>query len=256
MKHDHAPFTPPNCNRPNPAARQAYAASPSADQRQIEDRVRRFLPLVHNAAWHIYGTGRDGMEVEDLVQVGLIALTDCARRHEGHVEERGEDGFAAYAKMRVRGAMFDCLRKSAAASRGAMKRMAARERERAGFLSLHGREPSLAELAELLGIDQASLLGIEAENIQLGSIDLLYDETSTAFADDELDPFQALAEQQDSAALTACIAQLPERLQTVLQLYFVEELNLTEIAEVLEVSVPRVHQLKASALLKLREVLT
>ena len=51
------------------------------------------------------------------------------------------------------------------------------------------------------------------------------------------------------------MVELPERLQLVLQLYFVEELNLTEIAEVLEVSVPRVHQLKAQALVKLRDLM-
>jgi RNA polymerase sigma factor FliA len=51
------------------------------------------------------------------------------------------------------------------------------------------------------------------------------------------------------------VVLLPERLQLVLQLFFVEELNLTEIAEVLEVSVPRIHQLKAQAMLKLRALM-
>jgi RNA polymerase sigma factor for flagellar operon FliA len=55
--------------------------------------------------------------------------------------------------------------------------------------------------------------------------------------------------------VAAAIAGLPERLQMVIQLYFVEELNLAEIAEVLSVSVPRVHQLKAQALDKLRAAL-
>ncbi len=246
MIHHHGSF-----GRPNQAARQAYASPAHADQRAVEDRVRRFLPLVHKAAWHIYGAGRDGMEIEDLVQTGLAALTECARRHQGP----GEDGFAAYAKMRVRGAMFDVLRKSAPGTRGAMKRIAACEREKAAFRASSGREPALAELAKLLNIDQAAVLSLEQENIRLGSLDALYDDRSKAFADEEPDPFQLLAEQEDGETLTRCIAQLPERLQTVLQLYFVEELNLAEIAQILDVSIPRIHQLKASALGKMREML-
>ena len=57
-----------------------------------------------------------------------------------------------------------------------------------------------------------------------------------------------LADSEQSAELADVLATLPERLQLVLQLYFVEELNLAEIAAVLEVSIPRVHQLKAEAL--------
>ncbi|MDP4360525.1 sigma-70 family RNA polymerase sigma factor, partial [Escherichia coli] len=63
------------------------------------------------------------------------------------------------------------------------------------------------------------------------------------------------ADEQSRGAVVAAIAGLPERLQMVIQLYFVEELNLAEIAEVLSVSVPRVHQLKAQALDKLRAAL-
>jgi RNA polymerase sigma factor FliA len=62
-----------------------------------------------------------------------------------------------------------------------------------------------------------------------------------------------LADEEMREALVAAIADLPERLRLVVSLYFVEELNLSEIAEVLSVSVPRVHQLKAQALGKLRE---
>lgn len=60
---------------------------------------------------------------------------------------------------------------------------------------------------------------------------------------------------QDNARLGEAMVQLPDRLKLVLQLYFVEELNLTEIAQVLEVSVPRVHQLKAQALVKIRQLM-
>ncbi|MXP13659.1 sigma-70 family RNA polymerase sigma factor [Altererythrobacter confluentis] len=246
MMNAYATFSP----RAVRSAQTAYA-----DPRVIEDRVRRFLPLVHKAAWHIYGAGRDGLEVEDLVQAGLVALTDCARRHEPPATGEVEDGFAAYAKMRVRGAMFDCLRKLAPASRGTMKRLAQSSRHRAEFLGQHGREPSPAELAQLLGISPEAMLALEGEQIHLTPLDSIYDDTAAAFAEPEADAFAQLCDAQESSRLAECIANLPERLQLVLQLYFIEELNLAEIAGVLEVSVPRVHQLKAGALDKLKTML-
>ncbi len=245
MKHAHSAFT-------------VHAASAHAgytDPRVIEDRVRRFLPLVHKSAWHIYGAGRDGLEVEDLVQAGLVALTDCARRHEPAATGGIEDGFAAYAKMRVRGAMFDCLRKLAPVSRGAMQRLARCEQHRTTFRGTAGRDPTPSEMAELMGITQEAMLALEQEQVQLTPLDTIYDDHAAAFAGAEPDPFAQLCERQENARLADCVAQLPERLQLVLQLYFTEELNLSEIADVLEVSVPRVHQLKALALEKVKALL-
>jgi RNA polymerase sigma factor FliA len=236
MKHDHTGF----------AAAAAYGA-----QDIVADRVRRFVPMVRKAAWHIHGSGREGLEIEDLVQAGFIALTECARNHEGP----GEDGFAAYAKIRVRGAMFDLVRKQLPDSRGAVRRRREIEAALEALRQQLGREPGDAELAAKLGIAQSELAQANTTQIQLASLDDAYDDSSLHFATDLPDPFEVLSQLQDSDRLGTAMVELPERLQLVLQLYFVEELNLTEIAEVLEVSVPRVHQLKAQALVKLRDLL-
>jgi len=108
MKHDPAGF----------AAAAAYGRTRDT----VEDRVRRFVPMVRKAAWHIHGAGRDGLEIEDLMQAGFIALTEAARNHAQTHPGPGEDGFAAYAKIRVRGAMFDLVRKTMPESRGAVSR--------------------------------------------------------------------------------------------------------------------------------------
>ncbi len=97
---------------------------------------------------------------------------------------------------------------------------------------------------------------IEASQTHVSSIEDSYDETNLAFVDDNPDPFEMLAAMDDRERLVVAMQELPERLQLVLQLFFVEELNLTEISEVLEVSVPRVHQLRAQALGKLKAMLT
>ena len=79
-----------------------------------------------------------------------------------------------------------------------------------------------------------------------------YSDSSSDFAAAEDNAEAILLQEEDRTRLAEEIGELPERLQLVIQLYFVEELNLSEIAEVLGVSIPRVHQLKASALDKLR----
>jgi RNA polymerase sigma factor for flagellar operon FliA len=76
-----------------------------------------------------------------------------------------------------------------------------------------------------------------------------------AFADETPDSLSILQDEEMREAVIAAIAELPERLKLIVSLYFVEELNLSEIAQVLDVSIPRVHQLKAQALAKLREAL-
>lgn len=237
MKHDHASFAQP----------APYAPS----RAEVADRVRRFLPLVRRTAWHINGRGQEGLDVEDLVQTGILALTECAQRHAG----RTEDGFAAYAKIRVRGAMLDEMRRVAHDSRTARRKRAAYDRAMASLRGKLGREPSRAELARAMAVDDAELLAIEASSVKLTPIDDAYDETSLAFASDDPDPFEALCAAEDRARLLQAMIQLPDRLKLVLQLFFVEELNLTEIAAVLEVSVPRVHQLRAKALNDLRALL-
>lgn len=241
MRHDHTAFAHPH----------PYAAS----RAEVEDRVRRFLPLVRRSAWHINGGGRPahggGLEIEDLVQAGIVALTECAQRHNGPTE----DGFAAYAKIRVRGAMLDEVRRAAHDSRTARAKRAGYERARATLRGTLGREPGRAELARAMEVSDAELLAIEASGVKLTPMDDAYDETSLAFASDDPDPFEALCAAEDRDRLLGAMVQLSDRLKLVLQLFFVEELNLTEIAAVLEVSVPRVHQLRAKALKDLRALM-
>lgn len=241
MKQDHRSFT---------AARQVAGAYRS----DAADRIRRFVPMVRRLAWHVHGGGRPGIELEDLMQAGMVALTEAAQRHAGP----GEDGFAAYAKLRVRGAMVDLIRREVPLSRGGVvRRRHLRERETALRGTL-GRDPTAAELAADLGIGAGELAAWQATSapLQFESMDEAYSDSDMAFADRGPDSLELLAGEELREQLTEAITGLSERLQLVIQLYFVEELNLSEIAETLQVSVPRVHQLKAQALDKLRAALS
>jgi len=215
--------------------------------------VQRFVPMVRKLAWHLHGFAKAGVEPEDLVQAGLVALTECAQRHRGN----DTDGFAAYAKIRVKGAMIDQLRRFAPLSRGASQRRREMREAENHLWSRLGREPSGPELAQAMGIEPAELAAMRAASapLQFESIDESYSDSDMAFSDDSADAFATLVSQENRDALVASIAGLPERLQLVIQLYFVDELNLSEIAGVLGLSIPRIHQLKDQALKKVREEL-
>lgn len=214
------------------------------------DAIRKFLPMIRRLAWHVHGSGRDGIELEDLMQAGMLALTECVRNHTGATD----DGFAAYAKLRVRGAMIDLVRRHLPISRGATeRRKLLREKEGALRLQL-GREPSSEELAKALDmtLNQLAELRSASEPLRFEALDDTYSDSDPAFADDRPDSLTLLEDKEMRENLIEAIASLPQRLQVVVQLYFVEELNLAEIAQIIDVSVPRVHQLKAQALDKLK----
>lgn len=247
MKHDQTPFNRPAVPSPSGArAMAAYGGDPT-------DRIRRFVPMVRRLAWHLNASGRDGIEIEDLMQAGMVALTECAQRHNGP----GEDGFAAYAKMRVRGAMVDLIRRQVPLSRGAVERRRLMREKTQSLSGELGRPPSDSELAQALGITLSELdqLRSSSEPLRFEALDEAYSDSDMAFADDRPDSFALLQDQELRESVAGAIAELPERLQMIIQLYFVEELNLAEISEVLGVSIPRVHQLKAQALDKLRAAL-
>jgi RNA polymerase sigma factor, sigma-70 family len=237
MKHEHSSF----------ASARGVAGAYQGDS---ADRIRRFVPMVRSLAWHVHGSGRAGIELEDLVQAGMVALTECSLRH----NLPGEDGFAAYAKMRVRGAMLDLVRRTIPLSRGASERRRQLREHETALRGALGRPPQAAELAEAMGMTEAELAAMmaETEPLRMEPIDEAYSDSDLAFADSAPDAFATLADSEMREALADAIAALPQRLQLVVQLYFVEEMNLSEIAAVLEVSIPRVHQLKAQALGQLK----
>jgi RNA polymerase sigma factor for flagellar operon FliA len=232
---------------------KSIAAAADVYRQDPMDRIRRFMPLVRRLAWHMHGAGHADLEIEDLMQTGLVALTECARRH----QHETDDGFAAYAKMRVRGAMIDLLRRNATISRGAMeRRREMRDKESALSASL-GRAPTPSELAAAMDMSEAELAAarVAATPLRFEALDECYSDSDLAFATDDPDSFQQLADVETRGRLVEAVKTLGERQQLIVQLYFVEELNLSEIAEVLGVSVPRVHQIKAQALAALKDAM-
>jgi RNA polymerase sigma factor for flagellar operon FliA len=88
-------------------AASAYASPPN-DQAEIEQRIRTHMQLVRKIAWQIHGRVRDVFEIDDLVQIGMVALVEAAKRF----QDLGQASFSSYAAVRIRGALTDHLRKN------------------------------------------------------------------------------------------------------------------------------------------------
>ena len=234
-------------------ARSPLVYDRASPPRDAEALVRRHLPLVRRIAWHIHGSMSAIVEVEDLIQVGLVALVEAA----SGFEDRGQVSFEQYLVTRVRGAMIDELRRQATLTRGAMRRRRAYQQALAALAAAHGRPPSEAELAERLGVSVEKLRAeyASAEAVRFDSLDDTYSDESPWFMSDEPNAFDRLAESDQRDALIAAVAALPEREAQVVQLYYVEELNLEEIGQVLGVGAARVCQIKASAHARLKKAL-
>lgn len=211
--------------------------------------ARQYMPLVRKIAWHVHGRVSSAIEIEDLLQIGMVALVEAANSF----EDRGH-GFATYAQMRVRGAMIDHLRRHATICRSAMARRKQIGNARSAVEQRTGRAPSDAEIAAELGLDAAEWLAFTdgTDMVQHQSMDEVYSDQSMWFADVADRADDVLERESLKRAIAGYIGELPEREAMVLQLYFVEEMNLEEIGLTLDIGAARVCQIKKSALDKLR----
>lgn len=214
--------------------------------------IANHMNLVRKIAWHMHGRVRAVMEVDDLIQIGMLGLVEAAQKF----TDTGEASFASYASIRIRGAILDHLRRHSNFCRTTIKRRKL-VNEKIRELEGEGIEPNAVILAEKLGISVEEYYDweqtFESNNSQ--SIDDAYSDHSIWFVSEEKAPDDALSRKELSARLVDVLKELPEREALLLQLYYVEELNMHEIAEVLEVSIGRVSQIKKTAISKIRELL-
>jgi len=223
-----------------------YGRRPGVSPDQL---AQQYMPLVRKIAWHVHGRVSSAIEIEDLLQIGMVALVEAANSF----EDRGF-GFATYAQMRVRGAMIDHLRRHATLCRSAMARRKTIQDARRALEQRFGRPPADSEVAAHLGLDAAGWreLADGTDMAQHQSMDEVYSDQSMWFADATEGAEEVLERESLKRAVSACIKELPEREAMVLQLYFVEEMNLEEIGLTLDIGAARVCQIKKSALDKLR----
>ena len=227
----------------------------AAGQLERDQLVQSFAPLVKKIAHHLMARLPASVQVEDLVQNGMIGLLDAIARYETGFGAQ----FETYATQRIRGAMLDGLRENDWLPRSVRREMRRIEEMVSRLEQEHGRAPGERELAAALGVTLAEYqkLLLDARGCQL-----LYFEDFTQegdedflerhFTDDEGDPVRILEEQGVREVLVKGIGDLPEREKLVMALYYEQDLNLREIGEVMGVTESRVCQLHSQAIARLR----
>ena len=214
----------------------------------VEGLISGHMDLVRKIAWHMHGRVGSAIEIDDLIQIGYFGLVTAAQKYS--VKEGAS--FASYAVLRIRGAIVDHLRKSSNLCRTTIQMQQKTKMVEASLLKKLHRSPSRQEISDELGIKIGEFDEWErafAANVHT-SIDAVYDEFSMWFVSKDSSPEQKFNEADLRKSLRMSLEDLSEREALVIQLYYVEELNVYEIAEVLDVTTGRISQIKKSAISK------
>lgn len=229
-----------------------YTAQGAPDKDQL---VRQYAQLVKRLAFQLMAKLPASVQVDDLIQNGMIGLLDAINRFE---EGLGAQ-FETYAVQRIRGAMLDGLRENDWVPRGVRREMRRVEDAINKLEQRIGRPPSEGELADCLGMALADYQRLlqEARGHQLIYLEDLSGDQDDGYlernlAGPGLDPLALLEDQDMRQVLIRSIAALPEREKMVMGLYYDEDMNLKEIGEVLGVTESRVCQLHSQAIARLR----
>ncbi len=233
-----------------------YTVKGKADKNHL---LTEHMPLVKRLAHHMKAKLPPSVEVDDLVQAGMIGLLDAINRYE---DNHGAQ-FETYAVLRIRGAMLDELRNSDWMPRSTRQNMRKVEAAMEALQQRLGRPASESEIAKSLKMslaDYQEMLG-DSGGHQLVYYEDFHDseEGSDGFLDryavDDADPLRSLLDTGFRQAVIDAIDNLPPREKMLMGLYYEEELNLKEIGAVMGVSESRVSQLHTQAVSRLRAAL-
>jgi RNA polymerase sigma factor FliA len=232
-----------------------YTAKGTLDR---DAQLRQYSPLVHRLAHHMIAKLPASVEIDDLIQVGMVGLTEALARFE---PSQGVQ-FETFATQRIRGAMLDELREGDWMSRGSRKQQKDIEHAVQRLEQRLMRVPRESEIAQELGMSldtyQEMLARVRGTQLvyleDLGSHGGEEDSFLDRYlpADAQSGPEALLGDQRMRAALVEAIQKLPEREQYVMSMYYEHDMNLKEIAAVLGVTESRVCQLHSQSIARLR----
>ena len=222
-----------------------------------EHMLRQYVPLVRRLAHHMIAKLPPNIELDDLIQVGMIGLSEALTRYE---VAQGVQ-FETFATQRIRGAMIDELREGDWMSRGSRKSQKEIERAVQRLEQKLGRGPLESEIANELEMtlpDYQELLG-KVRGTQLVYLEDMNGgaEDGAGFldrhvADETADPVSLLRDHRLRSSLVEAIKTLPDREQYIMSMYYENDMNLKEIAAVLDITESRVCQLHSQSIARLR----
>ena len=222
-------------------------------QDNSEALVLAHLGLVKRVALHLKVRIPPFMELDELIQVGMIGLLEAARAYN---PTKGIE-FESFALSRVRGAILDEVRQLSYLPRSAVAFNKSENQATNALASELGRAPTQSELADHMGddLDLFQKRRGNAKRFETLSMEVMTDEVLGIADERSRQPDAIVEHQQFMGAVADAIAELPERVQLLMSLYYVEELNLKEIGEILGVTESRISQLLTAIVKKLRESL-
>ncbi|MCA3068927.1 MAG: RNA polymerase sigma factor FliA [Rhodocyclaceae bacterium] len=224
----------------------------------IDDKdaiVKEMAPLVKRIAYHFMTRLPASVDVDDLIQAGLIGLLDASDNFDS---TQGAQ-FETYAVQRIRGSMLDELRHADWLPRNVRKNLRKIEAAVAKLEQKFGRQPNETELADEMNVplsDYQHMLS-DARGSQLLHYEDFQESDDNDFfdfflADNQSNPLAIIEDKGFRQMLVNAISNLPEREKLVMGLYYEKELNLKEIGQVLGVSESRICQLHSQAVARLR----
>lgn len=219
----------------------------------IDELVLKHGELVKRIAYHVVSRLPSHIEVDDLIQAGMIGLLNAA---ENYSPNKGAN-FETYAGIRIRGAMLDEARRSNWTPRSTFRNAKQVSQAIRSIENRTGRDARAQEIADTLGVslEEYHRMVESAASSRILSYEQLADDPERASMLPETPedgPESVLEGDQFREAVATAVAALPERERLVLSLYYDQELNLKEIGQVLEVSESRVCQIHGQAVLRIR----
>lgn len=218
-----------------------------------DQRVMQHAPLVKRIAYHLLNKLPDSVQVDDLIQAGMLGLLEALKNYDA---TQGAS-FDTYAGIRIRGSMLDEVRRSDWTPRSVHKKSRMVSDAIRTIENETGSEARDVEVAKHLGIglDEYNQILQDSSSCRVFSVEELA-ETGDHYLDQSIsledEPGYGLSRDGFQQALADAIMDLPERERLVISLYYDEELNLREIGEVLNISESRVSQISSQAVLRLR----
>jgi RNA polymerase sigma factor for flagellar operon FliA len=203
-----------------------------------------YLGLVKRLAAHFRGRLPASIDHNDLMQAGVIGLMEAHRTYEG-----AKGDFETFAKIRVRGAMLDEIRRSGWATRSSVRTIQRARQVERELAASQGRAPTSTQIAAHMGLPLEEYLGMIERSQAKVDVDSL-EELQAASPD--AGPEEQLESLMQRRTLRSLIPSLPERERLIMALYYQEELTLKEIGAVLSVSESRVSQILNAVAMKLR----
>ena len=227
----------------------------AAGQINKDQLVQHFAPLVKRIAYHLMARLPSSVQVDDLIQNGMMGLLDAINRFESGMGAQ----FETYAAQRIRGAMLDGLRENDWLPRSLRRDFRRIELAIAQLEQEYGRAPGENELASALDMTLAEYQKMlqDARGHQLISFEDMVDDGDEDFlerhlSDDASDPSKILEDENLRQLLVQSIELLPEREKLMMALYYEQDLNLREIGDVMGVTESRVCQLHSQAVARIR----